>query len=71
MTIEPPVREVEELLAEFGEDPGELFFEIELEEVECYRIMFISMWVDPQHDVVISNVVMDIEIPKEEIEPLA
>lgn len=59
--------DLEALIAELDEEVGEFLFEIEIEEEDCFHILFISVWVDPDLELVLSEKVVEVTLPKAEI----
>ena len=63
--IEADLLDMEEMIADLGDHPGELFFQFDIEEEECYRVLLVMIWIDPITELVASEVLMDAVLEKE------
>ena len=53
------------MIDDFGDHPGELFFQFDIEEEEGYRVLVVMVWIDPVTELVASEVLMDVVLEKE------
>lgn len=48
-----------------ADDPQRIFLEFELEEEDCYRILFLSLYIDSPSEIFIGEVLIEAKLDKE------